>query len=82
VQHAILQLTDRLHAFRGDALPQAPLERRVRVRAEIKTVVPEDAFQQQIDFDPFQLARVRRRRVGQGNPRHYLYSHTRMRESS
>jgi hypothetical protein len=62
-----------------DAAPHAPLERRRRVLAEIEPVLPVDAVEEQPELERLEIQPPRGRRR---NGVVYLYSHTRISDSS
>jgi hypothetical protein len=53
VQDFFLQSGNRLHAFRMNLLPQAPLERRSLILSEIKPIAMQQPIEQQPHFGIF-----------------------------
>ena len=77
-----LKLGYRCQSFILNALPEAAPHGCVCVRAEVESIMPEYAFQQQLDLDTLELGAVGNRRTVERTRRAQRYSHTRIRLSS
>ena len=89
VKHAGLEGRDRRQALRLHAFPEASTQRCVRVGAKVESVPLEDAFEEQLDLQPFEIRVVRNRWAAKLRlPTQfrfllcYRYSHTRIRLSN